>query len=297
MDRIETPCAIRTKVLNFPIPNVLLDLRNDSVTYFLQDLDQNCLLQSQGANPFCYLSGPSNEISSDQYIFPHTTRYSFENSKKNQLVGWSLEARSLEARSLSSSAATTKPTTTKPTTTKRTTTKRTTTKRRTTHVVYFHGNGENKAKAFFRYKIFRDLLLASGMTPERVVIHTFDYRGFGDSEGFPTELGLYDDAISWWARLTNAATTSGEFIAENDQVFIYGHSLGTVVATSLLDHLVSSSKRKNVQQKNVQQKNVQQKNVQQKNVQQKKRATKKRATKKRATKKRATKKTSSRRRT
>jgi fermentation-respiration switch protein FrsA (DUF1100 family) len=55
----------------------------------------------------------------------------------------------------------------------------------------------------------------------------FDYRGYGESTGQPEEQGLYDDAASSYAYLTTTGGVSPE------RVVIFGHSLGTGVATEL----------------------------------------------------------------
>ena len=54
----------------------------------------------------------------------------------------------------------------------------------------------------------------------------FDYRGYGDSRGFPSERGLYRDAAAAyeWIRTTQYAD------AEQPPIILYGHSLGGAVA-------------------------------------------------------------------
>lgn len=54
-----------------------------------------------------------------------------------------------------------------------------------------------------------------------------DYRGYGRSEGKPTEAGLYLDADAAWAWISQRAA------AENLDVFVLGKSLGSGVATYL----------------------------------------------------------------
>lgn len=53
-----------------------------------------------------------------------------------------------------------------------------------------------------------------------------DYRGFGDSEGSPSEAGLASDAYAAWTWLVEQG-------ARSHDVLIYGHSLGTGVAGKL----------------------------------------------------------------
>jgi len=54
-----------------------------------------------------------------------------------------------------------------------------------------------------------------------------DYRGYGRSEGKPTEAGLYLDAEAAWAWLSNRAA------AERLATYVIGKSLGSGVATHL----------------------------------------------------------------
>ena len=54
-----------------------------------------------------------------------------------------------------------------------------------------------------------------------------DYRGFGKSDGeMPSEEGVYDDAAVAWRWLVSQES-------DPRKRFIYGHSLGTAVATQL----------------------------------------------------------------
>jgi fermentation-respiration switch protein FrsA (DUF1100 family) len=54
-----------------------------------------------------------------------------------------------------------------------------------------------------------------------------DYRGYGDSEGTPSEAGLYADARAAYDYLTSVQGVSP------GRVVIYGHSLGSAVAIQL----------------------------------------------------------------
>jgi hypothetical protein len=58
-------------------------------------------------------------------------------------------------------------------------------------------------------------------------VMAFDYRGYGASTGHPDEQGLYDDAASSYDYLTTTVGVGPE------RVVIFGHSLGTGVATEL----------------------------------------------------------------
>jgi pimeloyl-ACP methyl ester carboxylesterase len=60
-----------------------------------------------------------------------------------------------------------------------------------------------------------------------VNILAFDWRGFGSSEGSPSEEGLYRDATAAYQYLR------GKQRVPSDSVVIYGHSLGTAPAIEL----------------------------------------------------------------
>jgi len=54
---------------------------------------------------------------------------------------------------------------------------------------------------------------------------TIDCRGYGDSDGFPSEAGFKTDAMAAWSWLTKRVA--------GEAVVVYGHSLGSGVATNL----------------------------------------------------------------
>lgn len=58
-------------------------------------------------------------------------------------------------------------------------------------------------------------------------LFAFDYRGFGASEGEPTERGLYADAVASYNYLTDSLGVPAS------RIIIFGHSLGSGVATEL----------------------------------------------------------------
>jgi len=62
-------------------------------------------------------------------------------------------------------------------------------------------------------------------------ILALDYRGYGHSEGFPSEDGLIEDALSAWQWLRDAGE-AGRIDAE--RVFVFGRSLGGAVAVALV---------------------------------------------------------------
>ena len=55
---------------------------------------------------------------------------------------------------------------------------------------------------------------------------SFDYRGYGRSDGIPTEAGLYEDAVAAYSYLTRAGVLPTHII-------LAGQSLGSAVAVEL----------------------------------------------------------------
>ncbi|HSB54058.1 MAG TPA: alpha/beta hydrolase [Gemmatimonadales bacterium] len=58
-------------------------------------------------------------------------------------------------------------------------------------------------------------------------VFALDYRGYGDSQGMPSESGLYADALAAWQYLTTVRQVPP------GRIVIYGHSLGAAVAVQL----------------------------------------------------------------
>jgi fermentation-respiration switch protein FrsA (DUF1100 family) len=85
-------------------------------------------------------------------------------------------------------------------------------------LLWFHGNAGNLAHR-------ADVMLMLSRLPAQVFI--VDYRGYGRSEGRPTEGGLYRDARGAWRHLT------GDLGVPPKRVVIYGVSLGGGVAVDL----------------------------------------------------------------
>ncbi|WKY13661.1 hypothetical protein Q1695_004468 [Nippostrongylus brasiliensis] len=83
-------------------------------------------------------------------------------------------------------------------------------------IVYFHGNSYDRAtqQRIAMYNVFSDL---------NYHVITFDYRGFGDSDGPATEEGLVKDCHLVYNYVKNHS--------EHNTVIIWGHSLGTAFAT------------------------------------------------------------------
>jgi len=87
-------------------------------------------------------------------------------------------------------------------------------------VIYFHGNGGNRALS---HRLETYQVLYEGLSANVV---TFDYRGFADSEGVPSEEGLVRDARAVW----DWTVAQG---ADPARIALLGHSLGSGVATRL----------------------------------------------------------------
>ncbi|HQP44372.1 MAG TPA: alpha/beta hydrolase [Thermoanaerobaculales bacterium] len=85
-------------------------------------------------------------------------------------------------------------------------------------LLWFHGNAGNLSHR-------ADLMLRLARTPAQVVI--VDYRGYGRSEGKPSERGLYRDADAAWRYLI------GERRVAPERVVLLGDSLGAAVAVDL----------------------------------------------------------------
>ena len=82
----------------------------------------------------------------------------------------------------------------------------------------FHGNASNIANSAQIYEFLRD-------APANVL--AVEYRGYGRSEGRPSEAGIYRDAEAGYEYLTKAKGTDPRTIVS------FGQSLGTAVATHL----------------------------------------------------------------
>ena len=85
-------------------------------------------------------------------------------------------------------------------------------------LLFLHGNAGNISH---RYEIIEDFV----KLPVNVLI--IDYRGYGKSEGRPSEQGLYTDARAAWDYLTTRRNIPAS------QIVIFGESLGGAVAIDL----------------------------------------------------------------
>ncbi|QRV77909.1 alpha/beta hydrolase family protein [Ceratobasidium sp. AG-Ba] len=91
-------------------------------------------------------------------------------------------------------------------------------------ILYFHGNSMTRA---FHLRTRLYSTLTSRLNANVLVI---DYRGFGDSEGTPSEKGLILDARTAWDWLIQMG-------ARPEDITILGESLGTGVSTGLVTGL------------------------------------------------------------
>ena len=85
-------------------------------------------------------------------------------------------------------------------------------------ILFCHGNAGNISHRLDSIQIFHRLGLD---------IFIFDYRGYGQSAGKPTEQGIYEDAnAAWWYLIEQRKVDPNEII-------IFGRSLGGAVASWL----------------------------------------------------------------
>ena len=93
-------------------------------------------------------------------------------------------------------------------------------------LLFLHGNAGNISHRLDSINIFYQLGLS---------VLIIDYRGYGKSTGKPSEQGTYIDAETAWQYLTN------EKKINNDEIIIFGRSLGGAVATWLADKYPASA--------------------------------------------------------
>ncbi|WP_438501568.1 alpha/beta hydrolase [Nitrosococcus oceani] len=88
-------------------------------------------------------------------------------------------------------------------------------------ILFFHGNAGNIAHRLDSLRLFHSLGLSSFI---------IDYRGYGHSQGHPTEVGTYQDAQAAWHYLTQQRQIPGR------KIIVFGRSLGGAIASQLAAH-------------------------------------------------------------
>ena len=119
-------------------------------------------------------------------------------------------------------------------------------------VIYFHGNTYDRT-LWYRKGLVKTLTDTLGAH-----VITFDYAGFGDSEGWPSEASTYQDAeaIYKWvqdaiargsALLSSKASCKAPPISEcaaefnQPKIVLWGHSLGSGIVAQLAQDLASTN--------------------------------------------------------
>ncbi|POM82449.1 Alpha/beta hydrolase family protein [Cryptosporidium meleagridis] len=87
-------------------------------------------------------------------------------------------------------------------------------------IIFFHGNAGNIGHRLPRFLEFYNLI--------GVNIFAVSYRGYGDSEGTPSEEGFYLDA-----KASLEYVLSRTDVVDKNMIFLYGHSIGGAVAIDL----------------------------------------------------------------
>ncbi|MGH8496664.1 MAG: alpha/beta hydrolase [Gammaproteobacteria bacterium] len=85
-------------------------------------------------------------------------------------------------------------------------------------LLFMHGNAGNITHRLDSIALFNRLGLS---------VFIFDYRGFGKSEGTPSEYGTYEDAGAAWRYLTEDRAIVSE------RIVLFGRSLGAAIAAQL----------------------------------------------------------------
>jgi pimeloyl-ACP methyl ester carboxylesterase len=93
-------------------------------------------------------------------------------------------------------------------------------------VIYFQGN----AGSLRRPRVQEQLRMLHRLGYD---VLSFDYRGYGRSDGVPSETGLYEDALAAYTYLTKAGVSPTDII-------LAGQSLGSAVAVELATRVTSA---------------------------------------------------------
>jgi fermentation-respiration switch protein FrsA (DUF1100 family) len=93
-------------------------------------------------------------------------------------------------------------------------------------IVYFQGN----AASLRRPRVQQQLKTLNGLGYD---VLSLDYRGYGRSDGVPTEAGLYEDGLAAYAYLRSRGVDASHII-------LAGQSLGSAVAVELATRVASA---------------------------------------------------------
>ncbi|MDH3526857.1 MAG: alpha/beta hydrolase [Gammaproteobacteria bacterium] len=85
-------------------------------------------------------------------------------------------------------------------------------------LLFLHGNAGNISHRLDSIRLFHELGLA---------ILILDYRGYGESEGTPSEAGTYQDADAAWRYLVEQRRSAPR------DIVVFGRSLGAIIAAEL----------------------------------------------------------------
>ena len=97
-------------------------------------------------------------------------------------------------------------------------------------LLYFHGNAGNIGLRMPNYKELVQRCKAN--------VFAVEYRGYGDSEGEPSERGLTLDGVAAWKYLLTRSD-----VIDTSNIVIFGRSLGGAVAIHLASILQNESKK------------------------------------------------------
>ncbi|KAL8788868.1 MAG: hypothetical protein Q9195_007082 [Heterodermia aff. obscurata] len=98
-------------------------------------------------------------------------------------------------------------------------------------VIHLHGAAGTVGSG---YRVPNYRALSAGQ-PSKIHILTFDYRGFGYSDGTPSELGIIEDATAVVDWAMNIAGIPASWI------LIFGQSIGTAVTLAVSEHYASQN--------------------------------------------------------